>query len=262
MPEKCPVCGGQVVRTEGEADHRCVNANCPAKLRETILHFASRGVMNIDGLGDALVNQLTDRGMVRNVADIYKLTKTDLLKLERMGDKSAQNVLDEIEDSKKLPLERVIYGLGIRFVGERTAQFLAEHFGSMDALINASEQELLEVNEVGPRIAESIAQFFREPRNRELIKQLREAGLKFTGKKKERGTKLAGKTFVLTGTLAHYTRDEAKKMIEDAGGKVTGSVSKKTDYVVAGADAGSKLDKAKELGVKVIDEKGMAELLQ
>ena len=262
MPEKCPVCGGQVVRTEGEADHRCVNANCPAKLRETILHFASRGVMNIDGLGDALVNQLTDRGMMRNVADIYKLTKTDLLKLERMGDKSAQNVLDEIEDSKKLPLERVIYGLGIRFVGERTAQFLAEHFGSMDALINAGEQELLEVNEVGPRIAESIAQFFREPRNRELIKQLREACLKFTGKKKERGTKLAGKTFVLTGTLAHYTREEAKKMIEDAGGKVTGSVSKKTDYVVAGADAGSKLDKAKELGVKVIDEKGMAELLQ
>jgi len=199
---------------------------------------------------------------MRNVADIYKLTKTDLLKLERMGDKSAQNVLDEIENSKELPLERVIYGLGIRFVGERTAQFLAEHFGSMDALITASEQELLEVNEVGPRIAESIAQFFREPRNRELIKQLREAGLKFTGKKKERGTKLAGKTFVLTGTLAHYTRDEAKKMIEDAGGKVTGSVSKKTDYVVAGADAGSKLDKAKELGVEVIDEKGMAELLQ
>jgi len=261
MPEKCPVCGGQVVRTEGEADHRCVNANCPAKLRETILHFASRGVMNIDGLGDALVNQLTDRGMVRNVADIYKLTKTDLLKLERMGDKSAQNVLDEIEDSKKLPLERVIYGLGIRFVGERTAQFLTEHFGSMDALINASEQELLEVNEVGPRIAESIAQFFREPRNRELIKQLREAGLKFTGKKKERGTKLAGKTFVLTGTLAHYTRDEAKKMIEDAGGKVTGSVNKKTDYVVAGADTGSKLDKAKELGVKVIEEKEMETLV-
>src|SRR6266480_3012756 len=262
MPEKCPVCGGHVVRTEGEADHRCVNANCPAKLRETILHFASRGVMNIDGLGDALVTQLTDRGMVKNVADIYRLTKSDLLKLERMGDKSAQNVLDEIQNSKKLPLERVIYGLGIRFVGERTAQFLAEHFGSMDALINASEQELLEVNEVGPRIAESIAQFFREPRNRELIKQLREAGLKFTGKKKERGTKLAGKTFVLTGTLAHYTREEAKKMIEDAGGKVMGSVSKKTDYVVAGSDAGSKLDKAKELGVKVIDEKGMAELLQ
>jgi len=179
-----------------------------------------------------------------------------------MGDKSAQNVLDEIENSKKLPLERVIYGLGIRFVGERTAQFLAEHFGSMDALMNASEQDLLEVNEVGPRIAASIAEFFREPKNRELIKQLREAGLKFSGKKKERGTKLAGKTFVLTGTLAHYTRDEAKKMIEDAGGKVTGSVSKKTDYVVAGVDAGSKLDKAKELGVKVIGEGETEELLK
>src|SRR5437763_5914279 len=262
MPEKCPVCGGHVIRTEGEADHRCINANCPAKLRETILHFASRGVMNIDGLGGALVNQLTERGLVKNVGDIYKITKSDLLKLERMGDKSAQNVLNEIENSKQLPLERVIYGLGIRFVGERTAQFLAEHFGSMDALMNASEQELLDVNEVGPRIAESIAEFFREPKNRELIKQLREGGLTFTGKKRQRGTKLSGKTFVLTGTLAHYTRDEAKKMIEDAGGKVTGSVSKKTDYVVAGADAGSKLDKAKELGVSVIDEKGMAELLQ
>ncbi len=153
MPERCPVCGGHVVRTEGEADHRCVNANCPAKLRETILHFASRGVMNIDGMGDALVNQLTERGMVKNVADIYGLTKKDLLSLERFADKSAQNILNEIENSKKLPLERVIYGLGIRFVGERTAQFLAEHFGSMDALMNAKEEELLEVDEVGPRIA-------------------------------------------------------------------------------------------------------------
>jgi DNA ligase (NAD+) len=261
MPERCPVCEGNVVRTEGEADHRCVNANCPAKLRETILHFASRGVMNIDGMGDALVNQLTERGMVKNVADIYGLTKKDLLSLERFADKSAQNILNEIENSKKLPLERVIYGLGIRFVGERTAQFLAEHFGSMDALMNAKEDELLEVDEVGPRIAQSIAEFFQEPKNRELIERLRKAGLTFAGKKKERGTKLVGKTFVLTGTLPHYSRDEAKKLIEDAGGKVTGSVSKKTDYVVAGDDAGSKLDKAKELGVKVIDEKGMGKLV-
>src|SRR5438046_9167589 len=177
MPQKCPVCGGQVLRTEGEADHRCVNANCPAKLRETILHFASRGVMNLDGLGDALVNQLTDRGMVRKVADIYKLTKSDLLKLERMGDKSAQNVLDEIEDSKELPLERVIYGLGIRFVGERTAQFLAEHFGSLDAMEKASVEELQEVNEVGPRVAQSIFDFFQEAKNRELVTRLRAAGL-------------------------------------------------------------------------------------
>jgi len=261
MPEKCPVCGTHVVKTEGEVDYRCVNANCPAKLRETILHFASRQVMNIEGMGDALVAQLTERGLVNNVADIYKLSKDDLLSLERMGDKSAQNILDEIEASKKLPLERVIFGLGIRFVGERTAQFLAEHFGSMDALMTAKQEELEEVNEVGPRIAESIHEFFGEPRNRELVKRLREAGLMFAGKKRERGTKLAGKTFVLTGTLTKYTRDQAKKMIEDAGGRISGSVSKKTDYVVAGSDAGSKLDKAKELGVSVIEEKEMEKLL-
>jgi DNA ligase (NAD+) len=261
MPEKCPICGTHVVRTEGEVDYRCVNANCPAKLRESILHFASRGVMNIDGMGDALVNQLTDRGMVKNVADIYKITQTDLLSLDRMGDKSAQNVLKEIEASKKLPLERVIFGLGIRFVGERTAQFLSEHFGSMDALMNASEEELQQVNEVGPRIAESIAEFFQEPKNRELVEQLRKAGLALAGKKKRRGTILAGKTFVLTGSMARYSRDQAKKLIEDAGGRVSGSVSKKTDYVVAGEDAGSKLDKAKELGVAVIDERKMEELL-
>jgi DNA ligase (NAD+) len=262
IPENCPVCGNKVVRIEGEVDYRCVNANCPAKLRETILHFASRGVMNIDGMGDALVNQLTERGLVKNVADIYKLTKDDLLSLERMGDKSAQNILDEIESSKKLPLERVIYGLGIRMVGERTAQFLAEHFGSMEALESAGVEELQNVNEVGPRIAESIVEFFSIAANRKLVERLREAGLTLTGYKKQRGTKLAGKTFVLTGTLAHFTRDEAKKMIEDAGGKVTGSVSKKTDYVVAGADAGSKLDKAKEQGVKVIDESELEKLLR
>src|SRR5438067_1825712 len=262
MPEKCPVCGGHVVRAEGEVDHRCVNQKCPAKLRETILHFASRGVMNIDGMGDALVSQLTERGMVKDVADIYKLTKADLLKLERMGGKSAQNVLDEIERSKRLPLERVIYGLGIRFVGERTAQFLAEHFGNMDDLVKASEEELQQVEEVGPRIAQSIVEFFAEPKNRDLVDELRAAGLTFRGKKKERGTKLAGKTFVLTGSLANYSRDEAKKMIEDAGGKVTGSVSKKTDYVVAGTDAGSKLDKAKDLGLKVITEENLKQLIE
>jgi DNA ligase (NAD+) len=261
MPEKCPVCGTKVVKTEGEVDYRCVNANCPAKLMGTILHFASRGVMNIDGMGEALVTQLLERGLVKNVADIYDLTKKDLLSLERFADKSAQNILDEIEKSKTSPLERVIYGLGIRMAGERTAQFLAEHFGSMDALMNASLEELEEVNEVGPRIAESIREFFDEPRNRELVKRLRDAGLTFSGKKRERGTKLAGKTFVLTGTLTHYSRDEAKKLIEDAGGRVAGSVSKKTDYVVAGSDAGSKLDKAKELGVTVIEEKEMEKLV-
>jgi DNA ligase (NAD+) len=261
MPEHCPVCGGNVVRTPGEVDHRCVNANCPAKLQGTILHFASRHVMDIDGLGEALVNQLTERGLVKNVADLYKLTKDGLLQLERMGEKSAENVLGEIEASKKLPLERVIYGLGIRFVGERTAQFLAEHFGSLDAIMKASEEQLEEVNEVGPRIAESIVEFFADEHNRKLVSDLRKAGLTFTGQKKEKGTKLTGKTFVLTGTLARHTRDEAKKMIEDAGGRVSGSVSKKTDYVVAGSDAGSKLDKARELGVSVIGEEELEELV-
>ena len=261
MPEHCPVCGGNVVRTPGEVDHRCVNANCPAKLQGTILHFASRHVMNIDGLGEALVNQLAERGLVKNVADLYKLTKADLLKLERMGEKSADNVLAEIEASKKLRLERVIYGLGIRFVGERTAQFLAEHFGSLDAIMNASAEQLEEVNEVGPRIAESIVEFFGDEHNRKLVSDLRKAGLTFAGQKKEKGTKLAGKTFVLTGTLERHTRDEAKKMIEDAGGRVSGSVSKKTDYVVAGSDAGSKLDKARELGVSVIGEEELEGLV-
>ena len=261
MPEHCPVCGGNVVRTEGEADHRCVNANCPAKLQGTILHFASRHVMDIDGLGEALVTQLTERGMVKNIADLYRLTKDDLLTLERMGDKSAENVLGEIEESKKLPLERVIYGLGIRFVGERTAQFLAEHFGSLDAIMKAGAEELQEVNEVGPRIAESIAEFFSDEHNRKLVNDLRKAGLTLTGQKKEKGTKLTGKTFVLTGTLERHSRDEAKKLIEDAGGRVSGSVSKKTDYVVAGSEAGSKLDKAKELGVAVIGEEEMERLV-
>jgi len=211
-------------------------------------------------MGESLVTQLIERGLVKNVADIYDLSRKDLLSLERFADKSAQNILDEIENSKKLPLERVIYGLGIRMVGERTAQFLAEHFGSMEALASASLEDLQNVAEVGPKIAESIVEFFGNAANRKLVERLSRAGLTFKGQKKERGTKLAGKTFVLTGTLAKYTRDEAKKMIEDAGGKVTGSVSKKTDYVVAGADAGSKLDKAKELGVAVIDESQMEKL--
>jgi DNA ligase (NAD+) len=259
MPKLCPECGGHIVRAEGEANHYCVNVNCPAKLRESLLHFASRHVMNIEGMGEALVDQLLSHGLVHNIADLYSLKMDELLQLERMGKKSAENVLGEIEASKKLGLERVIFGLGIRMVGERTAEFLAEHFGSMDALMQASEEELLEVNEVGPRIASSIREFFAEEKNCRLIERLRKAGLQMTGERKERGTKLAGLTFVLTGTLPTYSRDDAKKMIEDAGGKVSGSVSKKTSYVVAGEEAGSKLDKATALGVKVISE---AELLR
>jgi len=262
MPARCPVCGGHVARADGEADHRCVNANCPAKLRETIRHFASRGVMNIEGMGDALVNQLVDAGLVKSVADIYDLSEEQLTNLERMGKKSAQNILHEIENSKQLGLERVIYGLGIRMVGERTAQFLAEHFGSMDALMKASEEELQAVAEIGPRVSQSIREFFDEPKNVALVEKLRQAGVMFKGTKKQRGTALIGKTFVLTGTLGRYSRDEAKRLIEDAGGKVSGSVSKKTDYVIAGEEAGSKLDKARELGVAVIGEKEMEELVR
>src|SRR5260370_21666461 len=185
--------------------------------------------MNIEGMGEVVVNQLADSGLVKDVADIYELTKDKLLTVERIGDKSAESLLGEIAQSRKLPLERVIYGLGIRFVGERTAEFLAEHFGSLDALMNASQEELQEVDEVGPRIAASIHEFFAEPRNRKLVERLRKH-LTFTGKKRERGTALAGKTFVITGTLANYSRDAAKKLIGDAGGKVTGSVSQETDH--------------------------------
>ena len=211
---------------------------------------------------EQLFAKLRRGGLVKSVADIYDLTEQQLTNLERMGKKSAQNLLREIENSKKLPLERVIYGLGIRMVGERTAQFLAEHFGSMDALVKASEEELQAVSEIGPRVSQDIREFFDEPKNVALVERLRKAGLTFSGEKKQRRTALAGKTFVLTGTLERYTRDAAKKLIEDAGGKVTGSVSKKTDYVVAGAEAGSKLDKAHELGVAVIDEKDMEELVK
>ncbi|HEY1525413.1 MAG TPA: NAD-dependent DNA ligase LigA [Candidatus Angelobacter sp.] len=259
MPERCPECGGHIVRIEGEADHRCVNTACPAKLRESILHFAARSVMNIEGMGESLVNQLSSRGLIKDLADIYELNKEKLLTLERVGEKSAANVLREIEQSRRLPLERVIYGLGIRFVGERTAKFLAEHFGSMDALMAASVDELQEVDEVGPRIATSIQEFFAEPRNRDLVKRLGKY-LTFKGEKRQRGTTLAGKTFVITGTLANYSREAAKKLVEDAGGKVSGSVSRKTDYVIAGEEPGSKLDKARELGVQVIDEKQMEQL--
>ena len=261
MPERCPVCGGHVVRVAGEADHRCINAACPAKLREHILHFASRGVMNIEGMGESLVNQLADHGLVNNVADIFELTEEKLLKLERIGEKSAQNLLQQIQAAKKLPLERVILGLGIRFVGERTAQFLAHHYGSLDALMAASEEDLQQVNEVGARIAESIREFFAEPKNLHLIERLRRAGLQFKGAVKPRGTQLAGKTFVITGTLPKYSRDQAKQLIEDAGGRVSGSVSKKTDFVLAGEEAGSKLDKARALGVAVIDENDLLKKL-
>jgi DNA ligase (NAD+) len=264
MPKHCPVCGGEIVREEGEAASRCINTNCPARLKESVSHFAARGVMDIDGMGDVLVDQLVTRGMVKSVADIYGLTLDQLLELERMGKKSAEKVLRNVDASRKQPLPRVLNGLGIPFVGERTAQILADTFGSMDAIAEADEEGLQEAEEVGPKVSESIRQFFHERRNRELVERLRQAGLTFEHeiKKKKTAGPLTGKVFVITGTLPTLAREEAKARIEAAGGKVTESVSKKTDYVVAGTDPGSKLDKANSLGVPVIGEPELLALLQ
>jgi DNA ligase (NAD+) len=264
FPKNCPVCGSKVVREEGEVDWRCINASCPARVSEELLHFASRGVMNIEGLGDAMVEQLLTAGLVRDIADLYTLheRREKLLELERVGEKSADALLKEIEASKKQPLARVIFGLGIRFVGERTAQLLSDEFGSMAGLMKAEKEDLEKVHEVGPRVAEAVYDFFRVAKNVELLKKLEAAGLNFTGVKKQRSSQLEGKTFVLTGTLPTLSREAAKEKIEAAGGRVSGSVSKKTSYVVAGEDAGSKLDKAKELGVAVVDETGLLEMLK
>jgi len=262
MPKHCPICGGEIVREEGEAASRCINTNCPKRVKESVLHFAARGVMDIDGMGEVLVDQLVSRGLVKSVADIYGLTLEQLLELERMGQKSAEKILRNIDASRKQPLPRVLNGLGIPFVGERTAQILAETFGSLDAIAEADEETLQQAEEVGPKVSQSIRQFFHERRNRELVERLRKAGLTFqhTVRKKAAG-RLTGKVFVLTGTLPNLAREEAKARIESAGGKVTGSVSKKTDYVVAGADPGSKLDKANSLGVPVIGEEELLEML-
>jgi DNA ligase (NAD+) len=307
FPVDCPVCRSALVKEEGEVDWRCVNASCPARLREELRHFGSRGVMNIEGLGDAMVAQLLgqtvdeaaegmseeaeavaeaepthdgeavmngahDSGvgsgedgrkvLVRTIADLYALRMEDLLELDRVGEKSAQALLDEIEWSKSAGLARVLLGLGIRFVGERTAGLLAAHFGTIDALMDASEDELTKVNEVGPRVAQGVLEFFAEEKNRELVRQLKGHGVVMTAEKKVTTTTLEGLTFVLTGTLPTMTREAAKELIESAGGRVSGTVSKKTNYVVAGEEAGSKLEKAVSLGVAVLDEDGLRGLLE
>ncbi len=304
FPAVCPVCASELVKVEGEVDWRCVNASCPARLREELLHFASRGVMNIDGMGDAIVRQLLGQApeveadlvsleagaseeveavlaaetessgihvpesvthakepLVRTISDLYKLTKADLMGLERIGEKTATALMAEIERSKTAPQNRVLLGFGIRFVGERTAQMLASQFGSIDALMTATKEELEAVNEVGPKVAEAIADFFAILRNRELVERLKAAGLTMTAEKRVTTDKLAGLMFVLTGTLPTLTREVAKERIEAAGGRVSGSVSKKTSYVVAGEEAGSKLEKAEQLGVTVVDEAGLLRLL-
>jgi DNA ligase (NAD+) len=273
FPTHCPVCGSDIVKTEGEVDYRCVNIDCPARLLESLLHFASRKVMNIEGLGEAVVTQLLESGRVRSIADLYHLDvetlaaekktdkKTSTGKDILVGELVAGQIFAEIEQSKKNPLHRVLFGLGIRFIGERTAQLLAEEFGSMDALMAASVEELERVNEVGPRVAQAIREFFDEEKNVALVEKLRKAGLTFTAEKRKKSSELEGLTFVLTGTLPTLSREDAKAKIESAGGRVSGSVSKKTSYVVAGEEAGSKLDKARELGLKVLDEAGLLGLL-
>ena len=255
MPSKCPVCGMRVYHTEGEVAYRCVNVSCPARRRESILHFAGRHAMNIDGLGEKIVVQLLEKSLVKDLADLYKLDLETLADLERMGEKSAQNLLDEIAASKKNSLARLIYGIGIPFVGERTAQLLAAHFGSMEKLRDAPPEELLNVEEIGPKIAEGVREFFSESANRKLIEHLRAVGVNMKDERAApKSAKFAGMTFVFTGTLAKRSREEAEALVASHGGKAGSSVSKKTNYVIVGADPGSKFDKAKALGVAILDE--------
>ena len=263
MPLDCPVCGAKTVREEGEVAVRCPNISCPARLKESLLHFASRNAMDIRGLGRALVEQLVEKGLVKTVADIYTLKREVLAGLERMGPKSAANLLSEIEASKKKDLSRLIFALGIRHIGERAGKVLAGRFGSLERLMAATEEQLTAVQEIGPKMAASIRSFFTEPRNRAVIKELAEAGVNIrsydTG---AAAGPLAGKVFVLTGTLAGFTRDEAAERIESLGGRVASSVSRRTDYVVVGENPGSKFDKARELGVTILDEEGFNRLLE
>jgi DNA ligase (NAD+) len=264
MPHVCPVCGSAAVREEGEADYRCTGGLfCSAQRKEAILHFAHRRAVEVEGLGDKLVEQLVDEGVIKTLPDLYKLGLTALANLDRMADKSAQNILAALEKSKQTTLPRFIFGLGIRHVGESTAKELAKHFGKLDAIMDATVEQLLEVADIGPVVAQSLRTFFDQAHNREVVEQLRACGLTWAeGEPAAQTPKpLSGKTFVITGTLPTLSRDQAKDMLEAAGAKVAGSVSKKTDYLLAGTEAGSKLDKAQELGVTVIDEGQMQALL-
>jgi len=262
MPKKCPECGSTIHKAAGEVAYRCVNSACPAKLKESLQHYAGRHAMNIDGLGEKIVDQLVEKGLVKDIADLYVLKVDEVAELERMAAKSAQNLIEEIEGSKRQPLDRLIYALGIQFVGERTGQLLAEHFASVDDLAKASAEELENVPEVGPKVAASITEFFSEAANRNVLKNLSKAGVRPKAQKREvKSNKLEGKSFVFTGGLANRSREEAGALVVEHGGKVGSSVSKKTDYVVVGSDPGSKYDRAKEFGVAILDERGFEELV-
>lgn len=263
IPEICPECGSLVLRIPGESAHKCINGACPAQLREGIIHFVSRDAMNIDGLGQAVVTSLVDAGLIADAADLYTLTAEQVVKLERMGPKSAQNLINAIAVSKQAGLSRLLFGLGIRFVGAKAAATLARHFGDIDLLRQAAEEDLTALDEIGPRIAESVVEYFARPETEQLLTKLAAAGVKLTEEKRRttEGLPLSGKTFVLTGTLPTLTRSDAAALIESKGGKVASSVSKKTDYVVAGEEAGSKLDKAQQLGITVLNEQELQHLL-
>jgi DNA ligase (NAD+) len=263
MPKKCPVCGTDVIRVEGEAVSRCPNLSCPAKLRESLRHFASRKAMNIEGLGDKLVDQLINEKMVKDFVSIYELKADELIELERFGKKSAENLMTEIENSRNRSLDQQLYALGIRFVGETVARVLTEHYSSIDEIASASAEELQNISGIGERIAVNIAEFFAVDQNRKLVEELKKHGLfkPQSTRRKKIGTKLAGMTFVITGTLNSYSRDQAKAAIEESGGKVTSSVSKKTSYLVCGEEPGSKLETAQKLGVKVLNERAFIDLL-
>lgn len=260
-PAQCPACGSDSVRVEGEAARRCPNPGCPAQIRERVIHYASRGAMDIDGLGPAVVDTLFKAQLIRDVADLYTLKAEDVENMERMGKKSAANLMAAIEETKERPLDRLLFGLGIRFVGAKAAKLLAQNFGSIEALLAAGQEDLTAVPEIGEKIAQSVVRELADPDMRNLIQRLQAAGVNTTQEQAATGGQLQGKTFVLTGTLEHMTRTQAQEIIEEQGGKVTGSVSAKTDYVVAGEKAGSKLEKARELGITILDEQQFRNLL-
>jgi len=262
MPQSCPVCGTSALRLEGEAAIRCINSICPAQVKQRIKHFASKGAFDIDGLGDKLVDQLVEKGLVTTFSDLFQLTSEILADLDRMGVKSAENLIRAIEDSKDIRLSRFLYALGIRHVGEHVAVLLADHFGDLEQLMGCPEEELTAIEGVGPVVAKSISKFFKQENNVTSVLRILNSGIRIQIKSPQKETTLAAKVFVLTGTLASLTRREAKEKIEALGAKLSGSVSRNTDYVVAGESPGSKLAKAEELGVEVIDEAALLELLQ
>ncbi len=254
LPETCPVCGSHVVRLEGEAAHRCQNLSCPAQLKEGIRHFASKGAMDIEGLGEKLVDQLVDKGLVKNVADLYSLTKEQLAGLERMADKSAQNIIEALEASKEVELARFLYALGIRFVGEHVSRILAREFRTLDNLKKASRERLMQIYEIGPQVADSVYQFFNEEQNLKTIDRLLQSGIRIRVPQALADEKFKGKTFVFTGALQHYTREEAERLVESLGGRAASSVSRNTDFVVVGENPGTKAQRARELGVQILSE--------